>query len=57
MEVQNHVTGTKSPFPRFSLGRERDAQYIQNSNFSRGHPEDWLLCSLCHKAGQAQDMA
>ena len=30
-----------SPVPRFSLGRERDAQYIQSSDFSRGHPEHW----------------
>lgn len=33
MVVQNHVTGTKSPVPRFSSGRERGAQCIQNPSF------------------------
>lgn len=54
--VQNHVTGTKSPVPRFSLGREKGAQYLQCPSFPKGHPQDWLLYSLCQKTEETWNM-
>lgn len=54
--VQNHVTGTKSPVPRFSLGREKGAQYLQCPSFPKGHPQDWLLYSLCQNTEETWNM-